>query len=88
MATTPCSDRASSDPAIVDAEAVLEHVAARIVARRKALGLTQADLASRAGMDRTFLNRVEKGQRNPTLVMLMRVAHGLNTTVGSLVEAL
>lgn len=38
-------------------------VGKRIFAARRAAGLTQADLASRVGLDRTVLSKIESGRR-------------------------
>ena len=45
--------------------------------RREELGLTQEDLAERAGIHRTYLSDIERGGRNPSLVNIDRLAKGL-----------
>jgi DNA-binding XRE family transcriptional regulator len=45
---------------------------------RLAAGMTQEELAFRAGMDRTYLSDIERGRRNPTL-LTMRTAEGTLT---------
>ena len=39
---------------------------AHIQQRRKAVGLSQAALAAKIGVDKSFLSLVENGRRNPT----------------------
>lgn len=51
-------------------------------------GLTQEDLAQRAGVDRTFPGRVERGETSPTLVTLVRLADALEVDPAVLVERL
>jgi transcriptional regulator with XRE-family HTH domain len=68
----------------VDQEAVLSKVGANIQDRRLKAGLTQRDLAEQAGVDRAFLNRVEQGMRNPTIVLLAKLARAMDTTVSTL----
>jgi DNA-binding XRE family transcriptional regulator len=51
---------------------------------RIAAGLTQTALAKRAGMDRTHLNRLERGRLIPTLITLKRLAKTLQVTPRSL----
>ncbi len=77
-----CSDPADAAPG--DAAAILALMGAAIRDRRSALGLSQRELAARAGVDRAFLNGVEGGKRNPTLALLAKLAAGLNTTIGAL----
>ena len=52
--------------------------------RREALGLTQEDLADRAGIHRTYLSDVERGTRNVSLVNVERVAGALNELMSDL----
>jgi transcriptional regulator with XRE-family HTH domain len=42
--------------------------------RREKLGLTQEDLAEKAGIHRTYLSDVERGSRNVSLVNIERLA--------------
>jgi transcriptional regulator with XRE-family HTH domain len=46
--------------------------------RREDLGLTQEDLAGRAGIHRTYLSDVERGSRNVSLVNIERLAAALS----------
>lgn len=59
----------------------------RIVGLRKRLGLTQEALAERAGIDNTYLARIEAGSRSPSLEVLHAVAAGLGVPVGRLFVA-
>ncbi|RFS87565.1 XRE family transcriptional regulator [Actinomadura spongiicola] len=45
--------------------------------RRLALGLSQAELAKRAGMTQPALSRLESGGPTPTIGTLERLAHAL-----------
>ncbi|MGM9482938.1 helix-turn-helix domain-containing protein [Roseateles sp. NT4] len=57
-----------------------------LAARRKGLGLTQADVAERLGVDTETLSRFERGKHVPSLLTLERVAAVLGTTCGALLE--
>jgi DNA-binding XRE family transcriptional regulator len=56
----------------------------RVRQLRIAAGLTQTALAKRAGMDRTHLNRLERGYAVPTIPTLQRLAQTLQVTPRSL----
>ncbi len=51
---------------------------------RTAAGLTQEDLADRAGLDRSYIGGVERGDRNPTLTVIEKIAQGLGLTLAEL----
>lgn len=44
---------------------------------RKKFGITQAELARRAGVPRTNITRFESGSYNPSLEMMVRIAAAL-----------
>ena len=52
--------------------------------RREDLGLTQEELAGRAGIHRTYLSDVERGGRNPSLVNIERMASALSLPLSEL----
>lgn len=51
---------------------------------REASGLTQEELANKAGMHFTYVGQIERGVRNPSLVNLHKLAKALNITAGKL----
>jgi transcriptional regulator with XRE-family HTH domain len=53
---------------------------------RLALGISQEDLAGRAGLDRTYVSGIERGVRNPTLFILWRLANALGIKAQQLVD--
>lgn len=57
-----------------------------IAARRRALDLTQAQLAEHLGVDTETLSRFERGKHLPSLATLERLAEQLQTTVAVLLE--
>ena len=50
-----------------------EALAKRLVARRKGVGLTQADLARRAGVRVETLNRIERGKSTPDFATIRKL---------------
>jgi len=51
---------------------------------RAAAGLTQEELAERAGLDRSYIGGVERGDRNPTLIVIEKIAEGLGIDLAEL----
>jgi transcriptional regulator with XRE-family HTH domain len=68
-------------------ENVLRAFAAEVKARRGVLGISQEELAFRAGMNRTFIAKMELAKNQPTLTSLFRLANGLETEAGELLAA-
>jgi transcriptional regulator with XRE-family HTH domain len=60
----------------------------RVRDRRKALGLSQEELADQAGFDRTYISMIERGKRNLSLLNICRFAETLKATASSLLEGL
>ncbi len=54
--------------------------------QREKLGLSQEKLAERCGFDRTYISMLERGKRNPSLLNLLKLADGLETSVSRLTE--
>lgn len=48
---------------------------------RKMKGLTQAEVAERAGISRTNISRFESGTYNPTLEMLVKLAAAMDLNI-------
>jgi len=48
--------------------------------------ITQEDLAFKIGVDRSYMGFIERGERNPTLKRLMKIAQALKVSLSELVE--
>ena len=58
---------------------------ANVKKRRLILGISQETLANRAGVDRTYIPGIEKGQRNVSLVVAERIAKALEVKLSDLI---
>ncbi|MGV9009957.1 helix-turn-helix domain-containing protein [Brevundimonas sp.] len=67
----------------MDAVALLARNAQRI---RKGLGLSQEEVAFRAGLKRSYLSDLERGTRNPSVRALGRIAHALDVSPSRLLD--
>lgn len=57
-----------------------------IRARRDELGLSQEALAHLSGIDRSHMGKIERGERNVTILNVERVAGALKTTPSKLLS--
>jgi transcriptional regulator with XRE-family HTH domain len=55
---------------------------------RQSKGFSQETLAEKAGLHRTYIGTVERGERNPALVNLVRIADALSVDLSTLTEGL
>lgn len=56
----------------------------RIQVLRKNRGLSQEELAFKAGFHRTYIGMIERGERNISLSNLVKLAKGLETDIKDL----
>jgi transcriptional regulator with XRE-family HTH domain len=54
--------------------------------RRNAAGLSQEALAAKAGLHRTYVSMIERGQRTVSIETLHKLATALDTTMVDLIE--
>ena len=57
-----------------------------VQALRRARGLTQEELGDRADIHQTYLSGIEQGRRNPSVVVLQRLAKGLGADIEDVVR--
>ena len=67
---------------------LLQHFGKRVREARVACGVTQEQLAERAGFDRTYISLVERGKRNLSLLNVCQLAHALGQSPEYLVRGL
>ena len=72
----------SVGPEVTDRQRVF---ADNVRRRRNELGLTQADLAFKAGIDRTYIASLETGRRNVSLDLIGELANALDCDAADLV---
>ncbi|MDD5387762.1 MAG: helix-turn-helix transcriptional regulator [Gallionellaceae bacterium] len=67
---------------------VLSELGNRIRAERKGRGWTQEELAAKAGIDRSYIGGVERGERNLTFTVLCGICFALECDVATLTKNL
>jgi CheY-like chemotaxis protein len=60
------------------------HFGVAVKKQRAALGISQEELADRAGLHRTYISDVERGTRNPSLQSIAKLAKALELTMATL----
>jgi transcriptional regulator with XRE-family HTH domain len=58
----------------------------RIKELREKRGLTQEDLAFAIGVDRSYMGFIERGERNPTLDKIGKIAKALKVNIRELFD--
>lgn len=66
---------------------IKKELGARIRALRKRHGLTQEEMAEKCDLHWTYIGGLERGERNPTLTTMQRVAAGLGVGLNQLIDA-
>ncbi len=65
---------------------ILREFGLRIQQERKKLGISQEELAFRAGMHRTYIGMIERAERNITLSNIKKLADALQLNIKDLFE--
>jgi transcriptional regulator with XRE-family HTH domain len=70
-----------------DAEGKLRLLGVAIRAARHERGLSQEALADAAGIDRSHMGKIERGERNVSVLNVARVSEALGITIASLMAS-
>jgi transcriptional regulator with XRE-family HTH domain len=65
---------------------ILTRIGERVRVLRERKRWSQEKLAGASGVHVTYLSGVERGRRNPTLLVLARIAKGLSVEIASLLK--
>ena len=63
---------------------VLERFGMRLQKVRKEKRISQEELAAQLSMHRTYIGMIERGERNPTIRMLYKIAKALKVSASDL----
>jgi transcriptional regulator with XRE-family HTH domain len=69
-----------------DSGGQLKALGEAVRAARKARGLSQEALADAAGIDRSHMGKIERGERNVTLLNVLRIAAALHGRASDLLR--
>lgn len=71
-----------------DRDAILLELGKRLRRARSDAGLSQEKLALRSSLDRTYVASAERGERNVSLINLLRLSAALGVDVGDLLAGM
>ena len=69
-----------------DSEGHLKRLGDAVRAARQARGLSQEALAHASGIDRSHMGKIERGERNVTLLNVLRIARALDGSASDLLR--
>ncbi|MCX6922714.1 MAG: helix-turn-helix transcriptional regulator [Verrucomicrobia bacterium] len=67
-------------------EAVVDEVVRLLREERKRRRLTNYVISQRSGVSQSMLSLMERGQRNPTLELLLRIADGIGADLPGMIK--
>jgi transcriptional regulator with XRE-family HTH domain len=65
---------------------ILEKFGQRVRSERIKQGLSQEELAAKAGVHRTYIGMIERAEKNITLLNIEKIAKALNINISTLLE--
>ncbi len=65
---------------------IVERLGRNLRKQRLAKGWSQEEFAHYAGIHRTYISDLERGARNPTLIIVEKLARALDVPPGSLLD--
>lgn len=65
---------------------IKKEIGQRIRSLRKRRGMTQEEMADNCGLHWTYIGGLERGERNPTLTTMQKIAGGLGISVQDLLD--
>ncbi len=60
----------------------------KVRSARKEKKFSQEELASRADLHRTYIGMIERGEKNITLINILRISRALNISASNLLESI
>lgn len=70
-----------SKPVELEDKSLIQKVAKKIKARRSELGISQEQLALRAGVHRTYIGVIERAEQNLTITALKKICDALGVSL-------
>lgn len=65
---------------------ILQVFAANVKSHREALGVSQEKLAEMANLHRTYIGSLERSEKVPSLMTIVKISRALNLKVSQLID--
>lgn len=65
---------------------ILQTFAGNVKAYREALGISQEKLAEKADLHRTYIGSLERSEKTPSLITIVKISKALNVNVSQLIN--
>ena len=65
---------------------ILKNFGEQVKKKRKQANLSQEELAEKLGVHRTYMSFIERGQRNPSLLMVFKISRALKIKLPELFD--
>ncbi|HEY9091885.1 helix-turn-helix transcriptional regulator [Parasphingorhabdus sp.] len=69
-----------------DKDDLLVRLGAEVRAKRTVIGLSQEAFADAAGIERSHMGKIERGERNVSFLNIVRIANALGTSPSKLMQ--
>lgn len=66
--------------------AELRDLGAKVKALRTGRNFTQSELAEKCGLDRNYIGMLERGERNPSYLTMLKISKGLSVSLTKLLN--
>ena len=73
-------------PDIRQYEAIRTEIVRLLREERERRGLSKYEISQRSGVSQSMLSLVERGLRNPTMELMLRIADGIGIDLSSLIK--
>lgn len=70
----------------MDKMKILLHFGQRVRKIRKSVGLSQEELSYKSNVNRTYIGMIERGEKNVTLLTMVKIAQALEINIADLFE--
>lgn len=70
----------------MDKTKILLHFGQRVRKIRKSVGLSQEELSYKSNVNRTYIGMIERGEKNVTLLTMVKIAQALEINIADLFE--
>lgn len=76
-----CTSKYNLSMSKISKDKFLKDFGSELQSKRRVLGISQEELADRAKVHRTYMGRIERGESNPPIYTVYKIAKALGTKI-------